>query len=170
MAFIRQGIWYIAPLVFEKIEEDENLWDFFIGSVLEVSSVIVCYFLIDSSLRRVGTLTISSFILVVSMLGICFLGEKYFGDLSNVGRFGTQIAFNVLFLYTPEIYEISLRGIGTGIANSLLDFGALVMPFILIPLFNIQVSMPFQILAVLSVGFLLSNIFLPKETMGKHIH
>ena len=130
-------------MVFEKIDEEENLWDFFIGSVLEVSSVIVCYFMIDSTLGRVGSLTVSSLILVVSMIGICFLNESYFADLSNIGRFGTQIAFNVLFLYTPEIYEISLRGIGTGIANSLLDFGALVMPFILIPLFNIQVSLPF---------------------------
>ena len=93
--------------------------------------------MIDSALGRVGSMTISTFILVIAMFGICFYGEARFADFSNIGRFGTQVADNILFLYTPEIYEISLRGIGTGIANSFLDLGALVMPFILIPLFNI---------------------------------
>lgn len=65
----------MAPLVFEEIDADEDLWDFFMGSVLEVSSVIVCYFLIDSQLGRVGSLIIASFIIVVAMLGICWFGE-----------------------------------------------------------------------------------------------
>jgi len=94
-------------LVFGKIHGDghgHDLWDFFVGSLLEMLSVVACYFMIDSFLGRVYSLATAMAVCTVGTVAICIYKEENFGIHTNIGRFGAQIGLNILFLYTPEVY------------------------------------------------------------------
>ena len=155
--------------MYHSLGIEEDLWDYFLGSVGETSSIIVCYFMIDSFLGRVYTMAFAGLVMTLGMSGVLFFGTAGFADYSNVGRFGVNCAYNVLSLYTSEVYEIALRGMGTGMANSWLEIGALIMPFILIPLEGLNAFYPFYVLLVFSIVFFAINLILPSETANKDI-
>ncbi len=169
LVFIQQGIWYVSPLIYERIEESEDLFEYFIGAVGEVSSVFVAYFMIESWLGRVGSMATGAFILATANTAILFTDSHMFPHLSNVARFGVNISFNVLFLYTSEVYEVALRGLGTGMATSFLEVGAFIMPFVLVPMLPyFGTFSPFWILSGLGGVYFLLHA-LPSETRGKAI-
>jgi len=169
LVFIQQGIWYVSPLIYEEIEESEDLFEYFIGAVGEVSSVVIAYLMIESWLGRVGSMAIGGLILCFGNTAILFTDSHMFPHLSNISRFGVNIAFNVLFLFTSEVYEVALRGLGTGMATSFLEIGAFMMPFVLIPMLPyFGTFSPFWVLSVLGGLFFLIH-FLPSETRNKAI-
>jgi hypothetical protein len=156
--------------VFAKIHGDdhgEDLWDFFLGSLLEMLSVVACYFMIDSFLGRVYSLATAGIVCGIGTIGICIYKEENFGIFTNIGRFGAQIGLNILFLYTPEVYQISLRGIGTGFANLMQDLGGLIMAITLISIYEYSTFLPFFVLGVLAIIMVILSFWLPEETRGE---
>lgn len=81
-------------------------------------------------------------------------------------------AFQILYLYTSEVYPTISRALGLGIASSLGRIGGAVTPFVAITVFGMPDGGPGIALGVYACASIMMAIFawlLPKETLGSKL-
>uniref|UniRef100_A0A914C326 Major facilitator superfamily (MFS) profile domain-containing protein n=1 Tax=Acrobeloides nanus TaxID=290746 RepID=A0A914C326_9BILA len=76
-------------------------------------------------------------------------------------------AYQALYVYTPEVYPTTLRGIGLGTANALARIGSIITPFVAQVVSDFSLLIPIIIYGSASLVGALAAVLLPIETRGR---
>ncbi|KAA0188903.1 hypothetical protein HAZT_HAZT006270 [Hyalella azteca] len=139
-----------------------------LGGVVELPG----YLLGAPVVRRIGrrlTLISSLFITSAAILGplVAASGDKtswWFLALVLVGKMTVTAGFQVLYLYTSELYPTCIRTQGLGLTSMLGRLGAILSPVITSNLGAVHWSIPSLIFGLTSAGAGLLTCLLPETT------
>jgi len=143
----------------------EMLWI----SLAELPGLILMAVLIDIIGRKIslflGNLTLS---ISITMLFICMTNIPMVA-LLFIGRAMADGVFQVLFVYTAEVYPTQFRGLAVGLGSSCSRLGALSTPFVAQVL--VSINLHYALAVYISTGLLASivSLLLPYETKGKSL-
>ncbi|XP_041819488.1 putative transporter SVOPL [Chelmon rostratus] len=100
------------------------------------------------------------------MLNICTT-MFFFTALLFLLRSVVSMNFNVVYIYTAEVYPTSVRSLGMGFCTSFSRIGGMIAPFIAQVLMSQSVILALSPFAVAAVVCSLGNFLLPIETKGR---
>eukprot|EP01138_Halocafeteria_seosinensis_P010716 gb/GECG01010943.1/.p1 GENE.gb/GECG01010943.1/~~gb/GECG01010943.1/.p1 ORF type:complete len:590 (+),score=59.81 gb/GECG01010943.1/:1-1770(+) len=147
-----------------------------IASTAEMPGLFIAALLIDwRKLGRRGTMAILVTICTAAffLINVTLHNHDDSGQLALlfIGRAAILGAFQVAYLYTPEVYSTNVRSTAVGIANGWARVGGMVAPFVgqgLVASGHVVES----IFVFGGVSFLgaIASVLLPVETVGKPLH
>nr|XP_042710715.1 solute carrier family 22 member 15-like isoform X4 [Chrysemys picta bellii] len=172
-------IWYVCSLVYYGLtfnagELGGNLYlNVALYGLIEVPAFPLCMFFIEKSWsgRRKTTtyfLIFAGFACIFTMI----LPENsgfFFSPalLALCGKLTVSAAFNIVYIYTSELYPTVVRNAGLGVCSMTCRFGGVLAPFVP-SMKTLNPSVPFMVFGIsgVSAGFL--TLLLP-ETLNKPI-
>ena len=145
--------------------------DTFISTAGEILFMPISIILINAIGRR---RTLSIYFLTISILSFCLnlrLSSLHLSILLFFLRGTVNAIFNVIFIYTAEVFPTSVRGSSIGMNYSISRFGALVSPFI-INLVIVRYSFLAGTLTLcgLNVSAFILSMLLPYETKDRKLY
>ncbi|NXT26176.1 S22FL protein, partial [Syrrhaptes paradoxus] len=172
-------IWYVCSFVYYGLtlnagELRGNLYlNVALSGLVEVPAFPLCMFFIEKSWsgrRKTVTcfLIFAGFACILTMFlptnADLFLSPTL---LVLCGKMMVSAAFNIMYIYTSELYPTVLRNAGLGICSMSCRFGGILAPFVP-SMKSLSPSVPFVVFGIsgLSAGFL--TLLLP-ETLNKPI-
>ncbi|KAI8139532.1 major facilitator superfamily domain-containing protein [Fennellomyces sp. T-0311] len=142
-------------------------WDYMIYSLAGVPGSVLASFMIETRLGRKGTMALSSFGSSVALVIFMIIKSRTMMLLSSSAvSFLVTLLYAVIYGYTPEVFDTSVRGTAVGTASGLSRVAGIISPIVCGILFSIKPSFP---LYVSFVGFGIVGvcvILLPYETRG----
>ncbi|NXU08430.1 S22FL protein, partial [Pardalotus punctatus] len=172
-------IWYVCSFVYYGLtlnagELRGNLYlNVALSGLVEVPAFPLCMFFIEKSWSgRRKTMTCFLVFAGFSCIFTMFLPTNagfLLGPtlLALCGKMMVSAAFNILYIYTSELYPTVLRNAGLGVCSMSCRFGGILAPFVP-SMKSLSPSVPFVVFGIsgLSAGFL--TLLLP-ETLNKPI-
>ncbi|XP_075279202.1 solute carrier family 22 member 15-like isoform X1 [Opisthocomus hoazin] len=172
-------IWYVCSFVYYGLtlnagELRGNLYlNVVLSGLVEVPAFPLCMFFIEKSWsgrRKTMTcfLVFSGFACIFTMFLPTNAGLLLSPtSLALCGKMMVSAAFNILYIYTSELYPTVLRNAGLGVCSMSCRFGGILAPFVP-SMKSLSPSVPFVVFGIsgLSAGFL--TLLLP-ETLNKPI-
>ncbi|CAK7338321.1 unnamed protein product [Dovyalis caffra] len=149
---------------------DTNLYlNVLLNAVAEMPAFLITALLLDVFGRKpltIGTLWFSGIFCFAGCLtggvGIWKVVKMICGVLGIFGMAGT---YNLLFIYTAELFPTVVRNVALGCATQAAQMGAILAPFIVV----LGGSLPFAIFAVCGLAGGLLAFFLP-ETLNRPLY
>ncbi|KAI7859376.1 major facilitator superfamily domain-containing protein [Circinella umbellata] len=161
---------YLETLGFqgEEIRTRKDVyWDYMIYSLAGVPGSVLASYMIETRLGRKGTMAISSFGSSFSLFLFSIISSRVTMLLSSSAvSFLATLLYAVIYGYTPEVFDTSVRGTAVGTSSGLSRVAGIVSPIVCGILFTIATALP---LYVSIVGFGIVGIcvvLLPYETRG----
>jgi len=147
----------------------EDYQDAVIDSLGELPGLALAYILMDRTGRR-GALgfTFALFGVVVGLLLFCW-GRAAENVLLFLGRGSIDGAFQIAYIFTPEIYPTSIRGTAIGIFSMLARVGGVAAPQVALVLLPMSNQAGLGLYSSLSFLAALAGGCLPIETAGKDL-
>ncbi|XP_005098669.1 solute carrier family 22 member 8-like [Aplysia californica] len=136
--------------------------------VAEMPQAIFCYFYLDKIGRR-RVFAFFSIIAGVSLTVVATMWELApdqkiaITALSIIGKVGITGSFNVIYLYTPELFPTNLRNMGLGLAYLGARLGGMLSPFAELLMEKI-VYAPGLVFGISSLAMSVMPFFLPETT------
>nr|XP_009668675.1 PREDICTED: solute carrier family 22 member 15-like isoform X1 [Struthio camelus australis]XP_009668676.1 PREDICTED: solute carrier family 22 member 15-like isoform X1 [Struthio camelus australis]XP_009668677.1 PREDICTED: solute carrier family 22 member 15-like isoform X1 [Struthio camelus australis] len=172
-------IWYVCSFVYYGLtlnagELRGNLYlNVALYGLVEVPAFPLCMFFIEKSWsgrRRTMTsfLVFAGFACMFSMFLPTNAGLFFSPTLLALcGKMMVSAAFNIVYIYTSELYPTVLRNAGLGVCSMSCRFGGVLAPFVP-SMKSLGPSVPFMVFGIsgLSAGFL--TLLLP-ETLNKPV-
>lgn len=145
----------------------EDFWSTFWASAGEMPGVMLAFVVVDIIGRRtllgyfVGWLAVSFFALIYCLSRP---GETV---VFFIARGASAGAFQVVYLYTNELFPAAMRARAMGLSSSVGRIGLITTPFIAQYLTNIDLSVALITYVVVSLGAFVCTVLLPIETTGR---
>jgi hypothetical protein len=179
--FVGYGLVFILPFFLNSWDEKnqhknkqaEGLKVLMLSTLGEGSAGFLAYFLVDRPIfGRKNSLTIGQFIYSLFILMAFFipLESKYLLILTiSLARFSVKFAAAVIYPFTAEIYDTSIRTLGVASSSAIGRIGATLMPIISIKLFYYDIYYPFLLYFGVGMFGFIGALIIPFDTTGKHL-
>ncbi|KAK4555513.1 hypothetical protein LTR86_007265 [Recurvomyces mirabilis] len=140
-----------------------------ITSVVGVpGSIIACYTVNIKYVGRKGTMAISTVITGVFLFVFTLSSDSNFQlAFSSLEALFQNVAYGVLFAYTPEVFPAPNRGTGSGIASFLNRLAGLCAPIVAVNAGSADPKSPIYASGALFFAAFLAMLALPIETRGR---
>ncbi|KAM4703487.1 solute carrier family 22 member 15-like [Rhinophrynus dorsalis] len=172
-------IWYVCSLVYYGLtlnagELKGNLYlNVALSGLVEVPAFPLCLFFIEKPWSGRGKAT-SGFLVFAGFACIftMFLPENTDSFLNQTvlalfGKLSVSAAFNVVYIYTSELYPTVVRNAGLGACAMACRFGGILAPFVP-AMKSLNPSMPFVAFGISGISAGILSLLLP-ETRNKPI-
>ncbi|KAM4033574.1 solute carrier family 22 member 15-like isoform 1-T1 [Anomaloglossus baeobatrachus] len=172
-------IWYVCSLVYYGLtlnagELKGNLYmNVALYGLVEVPAFPLCLFFIEKSWsgRRKSTFGFLIFAGLACIFTMFLPDSDRFGlspaALALLGKFSVSAAFNVVYIYTSELYPTVVRNAGLGVCAMACRFGGILAPFVP-SMKSLNPSMPFLAFGISGISAGILSLLLP-ETLNKPI-
>ncbi|KAK6167507.1 hypothetical protein SNE40_021513 [Patella caerulea] len=148
--------------------------NFFLNALVEVPSAFIYWFTIDS-IGRKKTAMLFHGIAAFGLIGATILRMYDDNDAASIsatvfsliGKLGISGSFNVIFIYTPEVFPTNIRNISFGTASTAARIGGMLAPFSSLLAANLPWA-PGAIFGACCLIVTITILYLP-ETMGKEL-
>ncbi|XP_071987461.1 solute carrier family 22 member 15-like isoform X2 [Engystomops pustulosus] len=141
--------------------------------LVEVPAFPLCLFFIEKSWSGRGKSTAGFLVFAgLSCMFTMFLPENntfYVSSavLALLGKLSVSAAFNVVYIYTSELYPTVVRNAGLGVCAMACRFGGILAPFVP-SMKSLNPSMPFLAFGISGISAGILSLLLP-ETLNKPI-
>ncbi|XP_075697536.1 solute carrier family 22 member 15-like isoform X2 [Rhinoderma darwinii] len=172
-------IWYVCSLVYYGLtlnagELKGNLYmNVALYGLVEVPAFPLCLFFIQKPWSGRGKST-ACFLVFAGLACIftMFLSDNdsfYLSPaaLALLGKLSVSAAFNVVYIYTSELYPTVVRNAGLGVCAMACRFGGILAPFVP-SMKSLNPSMPFLAFGISGISAGILSLLLP-ETLNKPI-
>lgn len=148
--------------------EKDQYFEIFIDTIAEFVGFSFAFFTIET-LGRKRSLVIFMSICSMAMWPLIFSeNDIYQTTFLFIARASIVGSFNVIYVYTPELFPTDVRAFGLGVCSALSRLGGLVAPLFAVQLVDEGLSTIVELLfsALCIVGAIASS-WIPIETMGR---
>ncbi|KAL0087363.1 major facilitator superfamily domain-containing protein [Phycomyces blakesleeanus] len=158
---------YLETLGFEKTPSSRKsvYWDYMVYSIAGVPGSLVASYMIETRLGRKGTMALSAFGSAFALFIFSIIDSHLTMVLSSsTVSFLATLLYAVIYGYTPEVFDTSVRGTAVGTASGLGRIAGILSPLASGWLYTFWVTLPLHI-SVVGFGLVgLCVVLLPFET------
>ena len=140
-------------------------WNFSIGVVVEIIGYLIAGVLITTILGRKYSIILFATLTSICVLIIPFIMEKYplaTTIVSQVGKLSVSSTVSVSWIYVPELFPTSMRGLANAIFVFVGSFGSILAPIITEALGDKYVKISFYVYSGLIIVLALLIFTLPE--------
>ncbi|CAG8719351.1 14217_t:CDS:2 [Cetraspora pellucida] len=146
----------------------EVLKDYLIYSVCGIPGSLFGSFLIETILGRKGSMALATFGTSLAVFLFSTVRSRSGEVISSaMVSFLATLNYAVIYGYTPEVFEVKLRGTACGISSALGRIAGIIAPIVTGILLSINISIPLYLSASLFALSGICMILLPIETRGR---
>jgi len=171
--FLYYGMVLILPFILSQLEIDSGgksngLLGLFYTILGEVPSLFVSlYFVEKAGFGRKYTLAYTNFASLLSFVLAYITGSSILVPLFSMSRFFSKLSWSMIYPLTSEVYPTEFRTSGFGFASAVGRIGSVVMPYVLLGLFERETLLPLMAFAFASLFTGLAAYFMPFDTRGR---
>eukprot|EP00058_Branchiostoma_floridae_P009776 XP_002595264.1 hypothetical protein BRAFLDRAFT_232974 [Branchiostoma floridae] len=166
-------VYYGLSLNTSNLGGDDYL-NFFIGGVVEIPAYITSIYIVDT-LGRPKTHAGYMMIGAVGCIVCPFLTAPFLPESLNplsitmamIGKFGVTAGFNLIYIWTAELYPTMIRNVGVGASSMFARVGGIISPYVELSK-SVWGPLPYIIFGALSFLAALAALLLP-ETLGAEL-
>ncbi|XP_012938106.1 solute carrier family 22 member 15-like [Aplysia californica] len=168
VAWFFNSFTYFALILMSSTLHGSIYANYTLNAVAEIPQAIFCFFYLDKIGRRRG-FALFSIIAGVALIAVATVWElapdqgAAITALSIIGKVGITGSFNVIYLYTPELFPTNLRNMGLGVSYLSARFGGMLSPFAELLMEKI-VYAPGLVFGISSLAMSVMPFFLPETT------
>eukprot|EP00058_Branchiostoma_floridae_P000228 XP_002585716.1 hypothetical protein BRAFLDRAFT_257702 [Branchiostoma floridae] len=166
-------VYYGLSLNTSNLGGDDYL-NFFIGGVVEIPAYITSIYIVDTLGRpktHAGYMMIGAVgCIVCPFLTAPFLPERLNPlsvTMAMIGKFGVTAGFNLIYIWTAELYPTMIRNVGVGASSMFARVGGIISPYVELSK-SVWGPLPYIIFGALSFLAALAALLLP-ETLGAEL-
>jgi len=168
------GIVFVLPTILRDLNigksSHSEFFTIFFSVLAEFPSSIISYFIIEHhSFGRKYSLIYTMALSCVSCFMAFGIGNDSFILAATSARFWLNMAWNIIYPFTTEVYPTNVRATGLGIASAFSRIGGMTMPWITIACLRIGNTGPFLIFGILCFLAMICSIKLPYDTTGMEL-